>query len=179
MPGSINYYACQHDRDPPTIEVSRGPLGIPTEALVFFSGANFFKILPEQSGTWAQILTAVPGSILLLMPFNPNWGSSYQRQPFLNRIQRQLRAHGVALERLRIIDTMPARADVHRVIGLADIYLDAYPFAGACSMLDSILACVPAIVRRGRVGRSNHGAALMHMVGVDELTCDSEADYVA
>jgi FkbM family methyltransferase len=179
LPGSVNYYAYQHDVDPATIEVSRERLGIPADALVFFSGANFFKILPELSETWARILAAVPGSVLLLMPFNPNWSHSYQRLPFVTRIRQQLRAHGIPPERLCIIDTVPTRADVHRVIGLADVYLDAFPFAGACSMLDSILAEVPAIVRRGRVGRSNHGAAIMQMAGLDELCCDSEAEYVA
>jgi len=179
LPGSINYYAYQHDRDPVTIEVSRARIGIAADALVFFSGANFFKILPELSETWARILAAVPGSVLLLMPFNPNWSSSYQRLPFVERIKEQLRAHGVSSQRLLIIDAVPSRADVHRVIALADVYLDAFPFAGACSMLDSILAQVPAIVRRGRVGRSNHGAALMRMVGLDEQSCDSEAEYVA
>ena len=179
LPGSINYYAYQHDRDPATIEVSRARFGIAADALVFFSGANFFKILPELSETWARILAAVPGSVLLLMPFNPNWSSSYQRRPFIKRIEEQLRAHGVSSQRLRIIDAVPSRADVHRVIALADVYLDAFPFAGACSMLDSILAQIPAIVRRGRVGRSNHGAALMRMVGLHEQSCDSEAEYVA
>ena len=179
LPGSINYYAYQHDREPATVEVSRGRLGISADALVFFSGANFFKILPELSDTWARILAAVPGSVLLLMPFNPNWSNTYQRLPFVTRIREQLLAHGVPAERLCIIDPVPTRADVHRVMGLADVYLDAFPFAGACSMLDSILAQVPAVVRRGRVGRSNHGAALMQMVGLDELSCDSEAQYVA
>jgi FkbM family methyltransferase len=178
LPGSVNYYAYNHDHDPVTIDVSRERLGIPADALVFFSAANFYKIVPELSESWAKILAAVPNSILLLMPFNPNWGSNYQRLPFLARIQQQLRANGVAPDRLRVIETVPTRADVHCIVGLADIYLDAYPFAGACSMLDSILAGVPAVVRRGGVGRSNHGAALLRMVGLDELSCDSDAEYI-
>jgi FkbM family methyltransferase len=179
LPGSINYYAYQHDRDPATIEVSREGLGISPGVLVFFSGANFFKILPELSASWAAILEAVPGSVLLLMPFNPHWSRSYQRLPFIKRIKEQLNARGVSGQRLRIIDVVPSRADVLRVIALADVYLDAFPFAGACSMLDSILAQIPAIVHRGRVGRSNHGAALMRMVGLEEQICNSEAGYVA
>lgn len=178
LPGSVNYYAYQHDHDPVTIDVSREKLGIPADALVFFSGANFFKILPELSGLWARILAAVPNSILLVMPFNPNWGSSYQRLPFFGRIRQQLEARGVAPDRLRAVDTVPTRADVHQVIGLADVYLDAYPFAGACSMLDSILVGIPAVVRRGVVGRSNHGASLLRMVGLEELSCDSDQAYV-
>ena len=179
LPGSVNYYAYQHDHDPVTVDVTREKLGIPADALVFFSGANFFKILPELSGLWARILAAVPNSILLVMPFNPNWGSQYQRLPFFARIQQQLQLLGVDPNRLRVIDTVPTRADVHQVIGLADVYLDAYPFAGACSMLDSILVGVPAVVRRGAVGRSNHGASLLRMVGLEELSCDSDSDYMA
>ncbi len=179
LPGSINYYAYHHDHDPVTVEVTRERLGIPADSVVFFSGANFFKILPELSASWARILAAVPNSILLLMPFNPNWGSNYQRLPFLARVHQQLRAAGVPAERARVIETVPTRADVHCVMSVADVYLDAYPFAGACSMLDSILVCLPAVVRTGKVGRSNHGAALLRMVGLEELSCDTEADYVS
>jgi len=179
LPGSINYYAYHHDHDPLTIDINREKLGISSGALVFFSGANFFKIVPELSESWAQILAAVPDSILLLMPFNPNWGSNYQRLPFFARVRQQLSARGVSPDRLKVIDTVPTRADVHRVISLADVYLDAYPFAGACSMLDSILVGVPAVVRRGAVGRSNHGAALLRMTGLQELSCDTESEYVA
>src|SRR6202012_1848536 len=90
LPGSINHYAYQHHHDPATIEVSRARLGIAAGTGEFFSGGNFFKILPELSETWARILAAVPGSVLVLMPFNPNWSSSYQRLPFVNCIEEQL-----------------------------------------------------------------------------------------
>ena len=179
LPGTINYYACQHDRDPVTVEVSRARLGIPADAVVFFSGASFHKILPELSESWARILAAVPGSIMLLMPFNPNWGSQFARMPFLARVHEQLRAHGVAPERLRIFDTVPSRADVQQVVGLADVYLDAYPFAGGCSMLDPIQAGIPAVVRQGAESRANRGAALLRLVGLKELVCDSEPRYIA
>ena len=179
LPGSINYYAYNHDHDLLTVDVSRERLGIPADALVFFAGANFFKIVPELSEVWARILAAVPNSVLLVMPFNPNWGSTYQRLPFFARIQQQLQARGIVPDRLKVIETVPTRADVHRIIGVADVYLDAYPFAGACSMLDSILVGIPAVVRRGRVGRSNHGASLLRMVGLEELSCDTDEQYVA
>ncbi len=179
MPESVNYYAYQHDHDPVTVKISRERLGIPPGKLVFFSGANFYKILPELSAQWAQILAAVPDSLLLLMPFNPHWSSTYERLPFMARIRHQLLAAGVAPQRLHIIDTVPTRADVHQVMRLADLYLDGYPFAGACSMLDSIIVGMPAIVRGGVAGRSNHGVSLMHMVGLGELCSFSPEDYVA
>jgi FkbM family methyltransferase len=177
--GSVNYYSYQFDKDPASIDVSREDLGIPADALVFFSGANFFKILPELSDAWARILAAVPGSVLMLMPFNPNWSKSYQQAPFTGRIRAQLEIHGVAQDRLCVISAVPTRADVHRVIGLADVYLDAYPFAGACSMIDAAIVGVPPVVRRGRVGRSNHAASILRMMGLEELITDTEEHYVS
>jgi FkbM family methyltransferase len=178
MPDSLNYYAYLHDTDPATVSPSRASLGLDPDTLVMFSGANFFKITPELSRTWTRILAAVPNSILMLMPFNPNWTRKYRRLPFVMRIQQQMREAGVDPSRLRIVDPVPARADVHRVLGLADMYLDAHPFAGACSMLDPIIVGVPPVVWTGDTGRSSHGASLMRMVGFDELVCHTEDEYV-
>ncbi len=177
MPGSVNYYAYQHDADVASIVPTRQQLGIDEKTLVMFSGANFYKIVPEQSLTWVRILAAVPDSVLLLMPFNPNWSASYKRLPFVMRVQRQLKDHGLDASRLRIIDPVPTRADVHCIVALADLYLDPYPFSGACSLLDPIIVGVPPVVRSGSVGRSNHGASLMRMLGLDELVCATEGAY--
>jgi len=179
LPGSVNYYAFQYDVDPATVAVNLSQLGVPPDSLVMFSGANFFKLIPELSRTWARILAAVPNSVLLLMPFNPNWSDSYKRLPFLTRINEQLREFKVDLARVKVINPVPTRADVQQVLSTAHLYLDAYPFAGACSMLDPIIAGVPPVVRGGPVGRSNHGASLMRMVGLAELISDSEDSYIA
>jgi FkbM family methyltransferase len=178
MPGSVNYYAYQYDKDPATVNVSRAKLGITDEQIAFFSGANFFKILPELSQAWVKIMASVPNSVLILMPFNPYWGQ-YQAMPFVERIKRQMSESGVDVSRLRVINSVPTRADVHKLLALTDIYLDAYPFAGACSMLDPIIVGIPAVARRGPVGRSNHAASLLRMIGLDELVADSEQQFIA
>jgi len=116
---------------------------------------------------------------MMLMPFNYNWNSEYQIAPFLTRIRQQITEAGVDVKRLIVIDPVPTRADLHKVLALSDIYLDAYPFAGACSMLDPIIAGIPAITRRGPVGRSNHAASLSRMVGLEELITGSEQEYIA
>ncbi|MCC6303514.1 MAG: FkbM family methyltransferase [Gammaproteobacteria bacterium] len=179
MPGSVNYYAFQYDRDPATLNITRASLGLRDEQIVFFSGLNYYKILPELSRAWARILAAVPDSVLILMPFNFNWDSHYQATPFFQRIHRQMSELSIDPNRLRIADPVPARADVHRIIALADLYLDGYPFAGACSMLDPIIVGVPAVTRRGPVGRSNHAASLSRMIGMPELMTGSEEEYIA
>ena len=178
MPGSINVYAYQYDTEPATIDFSRSSLQITGDTIVFFSGANFFKIIPELSLSWAKILERVPNSVLVLMPFNPNWTSHYQRLPFVTRIKQQFSELGVDTARLHFVEPVASRADVHKVLSIADIYLDAYPFSGACSMLDPIIVGIPPVVRSGNVGRSIHGAALMRMAGTEELICTSEESYI-
>lgn len=179
MPGSVNVYAYQYDVEPATRSFSRTNLGISDDATVFFSGANFFKIIPELSLTWAKILAGVPNSVLVLMPFNPNWSDSYRAAPFADRINAQFSTLGISRDRLRIIDPVPTRADLYQIVATADVYLDAYPFAGACSMLDPIIMEVPAVVRSGTTGRSLHGASLMQMAGIDEVICTSEESYIS
>lgn len=178
MPGSVNIYAYQYDTELPSITPTRASLGLPEDALVFFSGANFYKIIPEQSLTWVRILAARPDSFLVLMPFNPNWDTNYRRLPFMARLHQQLQDNGVDPQRLIALEPVPTRADVHRIIALADIYLDPYPFSGACSLLDPIIVGTPPLVRSGPVGRSNHGASLMRLLKLTELVSSTEEDYV-
>jgi FkbM family methyltransferase len=179
LPGAVNYYAYQFDNDPATVSFDRADLGISKESVVMFSGANFFKITPELSRTWTRILAAVPNSVLLLMPFGPNWSARYREVPFRERIDEQLREVGVDPGRVKIVSAVPSRRDVHEILSTCQLYLDGFPFAGACSMLDPIITAVPPIVWSGANARSNHGAALLRLVGLEQLICRSEDEYVA
>ena len=178
MPGSNNVYAYQYDHEQASVNVSRESLDIHADQIVFFSGANFYKVLPELFAAWAQILAHVPNSVLVLMPFNPNWSNRYQTLPFLTRINAQLDAEGVSRDRLRVINPVPTRADVHRIIELADVYLDSYPFAGACSLLDTLVAGVPPVARLGRTNRSGHAASMLRQIGLEGTTATTPEQYV-
>lgn len=177
MPGSVNCYAYQYDEDPPTIAPTRAAMGIRDTQLVFMSGVNYYKILPELALAWARILAAVPDSVLILMPFSPTWNADYQVQPFIRRIQRQMRELGVSEDRLRFEMPVPNRADVHRILELADVYLDAFPFAGACSMLDPLYVGIPPVAWRGPTSRSSHGAAMLEAMNLPELVAASGEEY--
>jgi FkbM family methyltransferase len=178
MSGSNNVYAYQHDRDRATVSLARRDLGIGNHQIVYFSGTNFYKILPELSAAWARILAQVPDSMLLLMPFNPNWSSRYQEAPFLQRVRAQLAAHGVSHERLLVVNPVPSRADVQQVVALADVYLDSFPFAGACSLIDSLMVGVPPVVCGGRTNRASHATSLLRQVGLSDIATDTPESYV-
>jgi FkbM family methyltransferase len=178
MPGMLTRYAYQHDRDEATLAPTREALGLLPEDFVFFSAANFFKVTPEQSATWARILAAVPGAWLLLMPFNPYWSRSYLAEPFRARVLAQVEAAGADPSRVLVLDPVPARADLHALMRLADLYLDSYPFAGACSLLDPLLCGLALVARSGRTFRGGVGAGMLRGVGLGELAVPDEAAYV-
>jgi FkbM family methyltransferase len=178
MPGMITHYAYYLDREPPTLSTSREELGLAEGEPVFFSGANFFKVTPELSASWARLLAEVPNAWLVMMPFNQNWNASYLTSPFTSRVLEQVDAAGGDASRVLILDPVPTRADLHRVMALADVYLDSFPFAGACSLLDPLLLGLPLVARTGSTFRSGIAAGMLRGLGLGDLAVDGEAAYV-
>jgi predicted O-linked N-acetylglucosamine transferase (SPINDLY family) len=162
----------------PQQALSREALGVSPDAVVYASGANFFKIIPEVEETWMKILAATPGSFLLLYPFNPNWSDRYPVAFFLDRMLEAMRKAGIGEERLLVFRPSPTRADVLERLKLADVYLDSFPFAGATSLLDPLEAGLPCVTRDGETFRSLVGPALMRDLEVEELVAGDAGQYV-
>jgi hypothetical protein len=175
-------HAFNYEADQPAAQCSwtRSALGIPDDAVVFVSAANYHKVIPEMQQAWARLLAAVPGSRLLLHPFNPNWSSSYPVKRFSVEFDRVLAAHGVADDRLIVSSgTLPSRSDVKELLRVADIYLDTYPFGGVNSLVDPLELGMPVVAWEGSTFRSRMGSALLRVLGLDELIAIDEDSYIA
>jgi predicted O-linked N-acetylglucosamine transferase (SPINDLY family)/glycosyltransferase involved in cell wall biosynthesis len=168
------------DRQPPAGAWTRQALGVAADAVLFVSAANFYKIIPEMREAWARLLAAVPGSRLLLHPFNPNWSSHYPIKRFCAEFDRVLAAHGVASDRLIVSSVkFPSRTDVGELLKLGDLYLDTFPFAGVNSVVDPLEHGVPVVTQEGSTFRSRMGAALLRTLGLDELIATDADSYHA
>jgi predicted O-linked N-acetylglucosamine transferase (SPINDLY family) len=163
----------------PTQAMTRQGLGIPDDAVVFVSGANFFKILPELDEIWMRILSAVPGSRLALYPFNPNWSDSYPVPTFMQRLSAAAARHDVDPRRLIVFTSTPNRADIVERLRLGDIYLDSFPFSGATSLLDPLAIGLPTVVKDGTSFRTLVAPALLRAMELDELIAGDDDAYVA
>ncbi len=163
----------------PTQALTRQGLGIPSDAVVFVSGANFFKILPELDETWMRILAVVPELRLVLYPFNPNWSGSYPVETFMARLRDAAARHGVDPRRLIAFNSTLNRADIFERLGLGDIYLDSFPFSGATSLLDPFRVGLPTVVKDGTSFRTLVGPALLRTMELDELIAADSDAYVA
>jgi len=161
-----------------TTSISRKQLSIDENAVVYISGANFYKIIPEVEATWVQIIAQVPNSILLLYPFNPNWAPSYPVEAFKERFLATLSKYGVGEERLILLNALPNRADIKECLKLANIYLDAFPFSGMTSLIDPLQVGLPMVAMQGESARSRRGASLLRYLEIPELIANSEEGYI-
>ena len=171
-------YGCEEVKA--TVEVERENLGISEEAVIFISGANFFKIVPELIHTWAKIIAEVPNSVLVLLPFGPNWSNAYPKQAFENNLNKVFSQYEISTERLLILDPQPVpnREDVKEYFKIADLYLDSYPFSGTTSLIEPLQVNLPVISRQGHNFRSAMGAAMVRSLDVPDLVADSEESYI-
>lgn len=160
------------------INPDRKSLGISEKSVVFISGANTFKIIPELRETWAKIIAAVPDSVLVLYPFGNTWSGSYIRQPFVNKMYAIFDKYGIDRSRLILLATLANREDVKAVLQLADVYLDSYPYAGANSTVDPLEVGLPTVVREGNNLRSRQGAAMLRDIQLFDLIAGSEESYI-
>ena len=173
-------YCFNYTIEPETLSIKpdRKSWGIADESVVFISGANFFKIIPELRETWAKILAAVPNSILVLYPFAPSWSNYYPAKPFLQQMYAVLAKYGVDNSRIVVLSALPSRADVKECLKLGDIYLDSYRHSGGHSLVDALQVSLPTVVLEGDSLRSRHAAAYLRELQIPDLITDNEADYI-
>ncbi|WP_019499631.1 hypothetical protein [Pseudanabaena sp. PCC 6802] len=166
--------------EPPATQyrINREKLRIPDSAIVFASTANLFKLVPELRATWAKILATVPNSMLMLMPFGPNWMSYYPGITFVDDMNAVLAKYGVSGDRLRVLKALPHRADVKEALKVSDIYLDSFPYAGTTSLIDALEVGLPTIAWEGNTLRSRMGAAILKSLSMQDLIARREETYV-
>lgn len=162
----------------PKRKYDRQRLKLSDRTIVYVSGANFFKIIPELRETWVKIIAAVSNSVLLLYPFGGTWSRAYPEMPFLNQMRTLLTQYGVDNRRLILLKTLPSPADVRECLKLADIYLDSYPYSGANSTLDPLEVGLPVVVREGKFLRARQSAAMLRDLQIPDLITDSEESYI-
>jgi predicted O-linked N-acetylglucosamine transferase (SPINDLY family)/predicted SAM-dependent methyltransferase/GT2 family glycosyltransferase len=180
IPGTAHCFSYGNDEVVAQIKVDRSNLNIAPESVVFTSGANLFKIVPELFHTWAKIIAQVPNAILMLLPYGPNWSKSYLKQPFEDNLIHIFAEYGLSADQLIILDPQPVpnRADVKAYYQIADIYLDSYPFAGTTSLIEPLQVGLPVITRQGNSFRSAMGAAMLQSLDIAGLVADCEESYI-
>jgi len=165
---------------PPRLALTRPFLGIPENALVFASGADFIKITPELLESWAGILAQVPNSILLIYPFLTKSDRAHLQKPWLQHCADILEKYGIEPGRIVLLnfDATPSRADVRNCLKLADIYLDSYPISDITSLFDALETSLPVVTQNGTQPHHSTGAALLRELGLSDSIAPDDRAYI-
>ncbi|PLZ01906.1 hypothetical protein CY652_12770 [Burkholderia sp. WAC0059] len=128
------------------------------------------KLRREVVSLWARLLRAVPDARLQIGAI-PNTGSA------ASTLAGWFDEEGIARERL----TFCERASVHEFLAqhhAIDICLDAFPFSGLTTVLQSLWMGVPTLTLPGRTVPGRSGAMAMSHAGLTQFVADSPDDFV-
>lgn len=149
----------------------RDQLGIPPEAVIYFSGQKGYKRHPDTLKLQMQILANVPHSYLLLKGLADEAGL---RQSVLELAQRE----GVSEERIKFLKSVPTEAQHRADMTIADVVLDTYPYNGATTTLEALWLCLPLVTRVGEQFFARYSYTMLMNAGITEGIAWSADEYV-
>jgi predicted O-linked N-acetylglucosamine transferase (SPINDLY family) len=162
-------YVCY---DPPPTAPEVGPLPAASAGHIRFGSFNSpAKITPQVVGVWAQILSRVPQSRLLLKYHG--LGDESVRGRYLNLFT----ARGADPRQL---DFAPAsdHAEYLAAYRQVDVALDPFPFGGGVTTCDALWMGVPVVICPGETFASRHGLSHLANVGLTETVARDPDDYI-
>lgn len=165
LPGSVFCWA-------PVDEYPLPPPRATDAPVVFGSFNNAMKLSPKTIVLWAQVLQAVPGSMLLLKA--PSLKDEAVRERFAALFADQ----GISRERL-IFRGPSGLAEMMQEYGDLDIALDPTPYNGGTTTLQALWMGVPVVTLAGGNFVGRMGASFLDTLGHPDWVAAVEADYVA
>lgn len=153
----------------PTIR--RDSLGIPNDAVVYFSSQTGYKRNPENVRLQLQIIKQVKNSYFLIK----NLGDEASTRRFFEQLAAE---EDVDSSRLRFLPQVSLE-EIHRAnLGIADVVLDTYPYNGATNTLETLWMGIPLVTRVGEQFAARNSYTMMVNAGITEGIAWSDEAYV-
>jgi predicted O-linked N-acetylglucosamine transferase (SPINDLY family) len=153
----------------PTLK--RQDLGIPDDAVVYWSGQRGFKRHPNTVRAQMRIIKGVPNSYFIVK------GDTDPTiiQEFFGQIAAE---EGVDFDRLRFVGSV-ADEPTHRAnLAIADIVLDTFPYNGATTTLETLWMGIPMVTQVGEQFAARNSYTFMLNAGIEEGIAWSEQEYI-
>jgi predicted O-linked N-acetylglucosamine transferase (SPINDLY family) len=151
--------------------LNRQDLGIPDDAVIYFSSQGGYKRHPDNIRCQMRIIKAVPNSYFLIK------GKS---DPTMIRdcFGKIAAEEGVSLDRLRFLDSVPDEATHRANLAIADIVLDTFPYNGATTTLETLWMGIPMVTQVGEQFAARNSYTFMLNAGIEEGIARNEQEYV-
>ena len=155
--------------------IERSALGLPVGAHLYFCPQSLFKIHPDMDEVFVKILKSDDRAVLVFFQA----GSRPITMSFADRLSGRLA--NVGLQAKGQIKFLPRlNGDRFRsALALADVMLDTLHWSGGGTSLDAFAADVPVVSLPGAYMRGRQTAAMLRMMGLENLIASDVDDYVA
>ncbi len=158
-----------NDRKVPlTAGLTRNSVGLPDDRFVFCCFSNNYKITEDIFTAWTEILARVQHGILWLYGDN-------------DQSCRNMAAHFSAsgLDPQRLLFAARTSPEAYRArLGLADLYLDTFPYNAGTTASDALRVGLPIVTRSGQSFVSRMAGSLLRTVGATEGAVETTRDYI-
>jgi len=148
---------------------NREDLGLPDKGFVFCCLNNTYKITPTTLDGWAQILSSVEDSVLLVFANNESSQLNLIEEISLRNIDPSRLIFGKHLAR-------PEYLGRYKV---ADLFLDTHPYNAGTTSSDALRMGLPVLTHLGNSFASRMGSSILNAVNLPELITSSQKDYEA
>lgn len=153
----------------------REDFGLPGDANLYLVPQSLFKIHPANDSLLARTVAGDPRGKLVF------FAAYYDAitDAFAARFSAALSALGLRLQDRALFLPYMTHAEYLRVNGCCDVMLDTLHWSGGNTSLDAIACGLPVVTMPGRFMRGRQSAAMLHILGMDELVAHDEDEYVA
>jgi len=146
---------------------TRQELGLPEKDFVFCCFNSNYKILPATFDSWARILKAVEGSVLLLYAEN---------QSVETNLKKEAEARGINSAKIVFGRRLSTEEYLARY-RVCDLFLDTFPYNAGTTASDALWSGVPVLTLMGQSFASRIAASLLNAIGLPELITSTQKEY--
>jgi protein O-GlcNAc transferase len=165
MPHHVLPYDNQTDNV--STQAKRSDFDLPDDAFVFCCLNNSYKIEPKIFDVWANILKAVPDSVLWLLDRNEQTKTN---------LQNEAKVRGIASERLVFAPVMNYKEHLSRY-QMADLFLDTIWHNAHTTALEALWQGLPLLTCEGNVASARLAASCLRVLGLPELVTSELVEY--
>ncbi len=154
---------------PPASTKTRADFGLDEGEKVYFLAQNLFKVHPDMDAALRRILEDDPaGRVVLIEGHYPLWGELLR-----HRFAQSL---GSVADRVTFVPRL-GHDDYMRLLALADVSLDSFPFSGGNTTYQSLAMGTPVVTLPGDYLRGRLSLAILCALGVTECIAMDAEDY--
>jgi predicted O-linked N-acetylglucosamine transferase (SPINDLY family) len=149
----------------------REHLGIPSDAIVYFSSQGAIKRHPEIVKAQLEIIKQVPNSYFWIKgQGDPDILKTY--------FQKLCDEVGLRFDRLRFLEYAGTEYEHRANLQVVDVVLDTYPYSGATTTLEALWVGLPLVTQVGETFSSRNSYTFLMNAGVSEGIAWSSQEYI-